>query len=121
MSKINSDSERGSILDLLQLIPSAESKDYVENKKKFQLHHLSTEKRNPLTQDFSFKAKKEIELGIRDLFLVDEKLSDYFDQISSDETLVNVLQPAVSSIKKAVLGHKKIYIYGADLQAESRN
>jgi len=97
------------ILSLLGIIASAESKDYVHNKKPFQLHTLLTEQRHPKTMNLSFVIKENISEGLSQIFSVDEDISDKFKLMSQDTTL---LSQAARAVSQAIREKKKIYIYG---------
>ena len=97
------------ILSLLGINPSAESVDYVHNKKPFQLHTLLTEQRHSKTMDLSFVIKKDVSEGLRQIFSVDEDISRKFKLMSQDTTL---LTQAVRAVSQAIRDEKKIYIYG---------
>ena len=97
------------ILSLLGIIPSAESKDYVHDKKQFQLHTLMTEQRHPKTMNLSYVIKENVSEGLRQIFSIDEDISKKFKSMSQDTTL---LIQAAHSVSKAIREKKKIYIYG---------
>ncbi|MFC2166781.1 hypothetical protein ACFLQZ_02325 [Acidobacteriota bacterium] len=97
------------ILSLLGIKPSAESKDYVHNKKPFQLHTLLTEQRHPKTMNLSYEIKENVAEGLRQIFSVDEDISNKFKLMSRDTTL---LVQAACAVSQAIRERKKIYIYG---------
>jgi len=97
------------ILTLLEINPSAESKDYIHNKKPFQLHALMTEQRHPKTMDLSYAIKKDVSEGLKQLFSVDEDISRKFKLMSQDTTK---LYEAAHAVSRAIKDRKKIYIYG---------
>jgi len=96
-------------LHLLGITPSEQSVDYVENKKQFQLHTLLTEQRHPKTWNLSDVIQENTQAGIEALLSVDFDISNKFIEIAKDTSL---LEQASESIENAILGHKKIYIYG---------
>jgi N-acetylmuramic acid 6-phosphate (MurNAc-6-P) etherase len=96
-------------LHLLHLIPSAQSLDYVENKKEFQLHTLTTEQRHPKTWNLSSIIQKNTAAGIEALLSVDVDISNKFKEMAEDMT---VLEEAASAVERAILEKRKIYIYG---------
>ncbi len=98
-----------SVLDLLKITPSEESQDFVTNKKQFQLHTLLTEQRHPKTWDLSRKIQMDTFAGIQALLSVDADVSQKLLELSEDTSL---LDQAACSVKKAILGNNKIYIYG---------
>lgn len=98
-----------SILDLLQIVPSEQSQDYVNNKKQFQLHTLITEQRHPKTWDLSSKIQTNTQAGIAALLSVDLDVSQKMVELAKDTTL---LDQAACAIERAILENRKIYIYG---------
>jgi N-acetylmuramic acid 6-phosphate etherase len=97
------------ILSLLNIEPSLQSVDYVNNKKQFQLHTLVTEQRHPKTWNLSFAIKKDIEDGLRRIFAVDQDIDEKFDEIAIDTAS---LYQAALAVARAIEEHKKIFIYG---------
>lgn len=102
-------SHADSILDLLKIEPSAQSLDFVTNKKQFQLHTLLTEQRHPKTWDLSSKIQIDTLAGIKALLSVDTDISQKLLELSENTSL---LDQAASSVKNAILENNKIYIYG---------
>ncbi len=100
---------RNDILSLLKIVPSAQSIDYVNNKKPFQLHTLLTEQRHPRTWNLSYTLKDDVEKGLEQIFSVDEDISKKFHQMAEDTVL---LRQAVQSVSRAIEKRKKIFIYG---------
>ncbi len=97
------------ILSHLGINPSAESKDFVHDKKPFQLHTLLTEQRHPKTMNLSLVIKKNVSEGLKQIFSVDEDISRKFKSMSQDTTL---LTRAARAVSQAIREKKKIYIYG---------
>ncbi|MCJ7581153.1 MAG: hypothetical protein MUP98_11550 [Candidatus Aminicenantes bacterium] len=97
------------ILSLLGIKPSAESIDYVNNKKPFQLHTLLTEQRHPKTMNLSSVIKDNVAEGLRQILAVDEDISSKFKLMSQNTTL---LTQAAHAVSQAIKEKKKIYIYG---------
>jgi len=97
------------ILSLLRIDPSPQSVDYVQNKKQFQLHSLLTEQRHPQTWDLSFVIKHNIREGLRQIFSVDEDISQKLRELSED---ISSLNQASQAITQAIMEGKKIYVYG---------
>ncbi len=97
-----------SILDLLQITPSIEAIDYLENKKQFQLHGLITEQRHPKTNNLSFLLQNNTVNGLEALFSVDEDISkqclEGYD--------IKLLEQASQAVTDAILSGYKIYVYG---------
>ncbi|MCS7227348.1 MAG: hypothetical protein NZ839_00095 [Endomicrobia bacterium] len=100
------------ILKLLNITPSPQSIDYVENKKQFQLHTLLTEQRHRKTWNLSFIIKENIQAGLNMILSVDEDIVEKYRSIVNDETYMTKINTAVESVACAVLSGKKIYVYG---------
>jgi len=98
-----------SILSLLQIAPSDQSHDFVENKKQFHLHTLLTEQRHSKTWDLSQQIKSDTLQGIEALISVDEDICRKIQELSSH---TEVIDQAIKAVKTAILDNKKIYIYG---------
>jgi N-acetylmuramic acid 6-phosphate etherase len=97
------------ILSLLRIKPSPQSEDFVQNKKQFQLDSLLTEQRHPLTWNMSFIIKHNIGEGLRQIFSVDEDISQKLKELSGD---ISSLKQAAGAISQAITSGKKIYVYG---------
>jgi N-acetylmuramic acid 6-phosphate etherase len=97
------------ILSLLKINPSPQSVDYVQNKKQFQLHSLLTEQRHPKTWNLSFVIKHNIREGLRQIFSVDEDISQKLHELSED---ISSLDQAARAITQSITEGKKIYVYG---------
>ncbi len=97
-----------SLLELLEITPSIESIDYVENKKQFQLHALITEQRHPKTWDVSSVLQEDTVKGLEALFSVDEDITDKCLHSYNLE----LIQKAATAVEKALLEGNKIYVYG---------
>jgi N-acetylmuramic acid 6-phosphate (MurNAc-6-P) etherase len=102
-------SQAESILDRLQIAPSEQSRDFVANKKQFQLHSLLTEQRHSKTWKLSQEIQSDTLTGIQSLLNVDVDISDKILHLSENTAL---LDQAALSVKKAILQNHKIYIYG---------
>jgi len=100
------------ILDLLQLKPSAQSLDFVHRKKQFQLHHLVTEQRHPLTWNLSFILKKDIKAGLAQLLAVDRDISRRLAELAEDKSFLSRLNQAAESISDVIGRGGRIFIYG---------
>ncbi len=101
--------EASALLDLLDIVPSEQSRDFVHEKKQFQLHGLLTEQRHPKTWDLSKIIRKDTKAGIDALLSVDEDISAKFLELSKNTAL---FEKASNAIVKALLHGKRIYIYG---------
>lgn len=98
-----------SLLQLLNVVPSEESIDYVQNKTQFQLHTLLTEQRHPKTWDFSRQVQLDTLAGLRMLSSVDEDVKVKLEELSSN---TQVFEQAILAIDEAIVNDKKIFIYG---------
>lgn len=101
--------KREDILSLLKINPSPPSVDFVQNKKQFQLHSLLTEQRHPKTWDLSFVIKHNIEEGLKQIFSVDEDISQRLRDLTKD---TSDLDQAARAISRAITEGTKIYVYG---------
>ena len=98
-----------SLLSLLEIVPSPESIDYIQNKTQFQLHTLLTEQRHPKTWNLSQIIKNNCQAGLEMLFSVDEDITARLNTLVKEkEPLENLIQ----AIEEALLARKKIYVYG---------
>jgi N-acetylmuramic acid 6-phosphate (MurNAc-6-P) etherase len=97
------------ILKLLGLEPSAESVDYVRNKTQFQLHTLLTEQRHPKTWNLDKVIAKDTLAGLRMLSDVDGDIRTKLEGLAEDTAS---LDAAAGAVEAAVLGKRKIYVYG---------
>jgi N-acetylmuramic acid 6-phosphate (MurNAc-6-P) etherase len=97
------------ILKLLQLLPSPQSIDYVENKKQFHLFSLLTEQRHPKTWNLSFTVQADAEAGLRMLLSVDQDISRKLAGLIREPA---ILEQAVEAMVEAVQGARRIYFYG---------
>jgi len=70
------------LLDLLNITPSKESIDYVNNKTQYQLHTLITEQRHVKTWNFSEVVQKNTLSGLQLLNSVDEDVSNKLAKLS---------------------------------------
>ena len=97
------------ILKILNLVPSAQSIDYVENKKQYHLFSLLTERRHPNTWNLSSSIQGDTEDGLRMLLSVDLDIGRKIAELSGD---LSDLEAAVSAVVGAVETGHKIYFYG---------
>jgi N-acetylmuramic acid 6-phosphate (MurNAc-6-P) etherase len=100
------------ILDLLHIIPSHESIDYVWHKKQFQLQGLLTEQRHPNTNNLSYRIVNDTRGGITELLAVDQDISKKFREMASNPRELKTLTLASRAIEMAIIQHRKIYFYG---------
>ena len=97
------------LLRLLGIAASPESVDYVVNRTQFQLHTLLTEQRHPKTWSLSEKIQTDTEAGLRLLFSVDDDIVVRLKTLAAEKPLLDGL---AAEIEAALLGKKRIYIYG---------
>ena len=102
------DSKTG-LLRLLGIEPSAESVDYVRTKTQFQLHTLLTEQRHQKTWPLGERVRKDTLGGLRMLSSVDDDIRVRMDELAAAP---ETLEQAARAIESAILGGRKIYIYG---------
>jgi N-acetylmuramic acid 6-phosphate (MurNAc-6-P) etherase len=100
------------LLSLLKLATAPQSRDYVENKKQFQLHTLLTEQRHPKTWNLSFVIKDDVRAGLEQIFSVDEDISRKIDQTVEDPAELDTLTQAAQAVSRAIRENRKIFIYG---------
>lgn len=97
------------LLKLLNITPSAESIDYIQNKTQFQLHTLLTEQRHPKTWNLSERIQQDYEAGLHMLFSVDEDISKTIERLIRQK---GPLDNAVQAVEEALISGNTIYIYG---------
>jgi N-acetylmuramic acid 6-phosphate (MurNAc-6-P) etherase len=97
------------ILRLLGIEPPPESVDYVQNKTQFQLHTLLTEQRHQKTWNLGERVQKDTLAGLRMLSAVDDDIKAKLEAMAADTA---VLEQAAAAVESAILGKKRIYIYG---------
>ncbi len=101
--------EKKGLLRLLDIIPSAESVDYVQNKTQFQLHTLLTEQRHSKTWSLSQRIQKDYQSGLKMLFSVDEDISEKLEALIKEKEILDL---ATRAVQEALINGSKIYIYG---------
>ena len=99
----------GGLLKLLGIEPSAESVDYVQTKTQFQLHTLLTEQRHPKTWYLGERIRKDTQAGLRMLSSVDDDILARMDALAAAP---GALEQAARAVETAILGGRKIYVYG---------
>lgn len=104
--------DRGDLLHLLAIAPSAQSQDYLRNKQQFQLHTLLTEQRHPETMDLSRRIAGDTAAGLRELFAVDRDVAKTMDAVASDPARLRQLEDASKAIQDAIRGGHRVYFYG---------
>ncbi len=103
--------KKPTLLKLLDLIPSAESIHFVQEKTQFQQHDLPTEQRHPKTWNLSERIEQDLEAGLHMLFSVDE---DIVTRLRSIEQEKATLDLAVQAIEQAILSGQKVYLFGCE-------
>lgn len=102
----------GGILRLLAITPSAQSRDYLDNKRQFQLHTLVTEQRHPETMDLSRRIAGDTAAGLRELFAVDRDVAKTMDAVAADPARLRQLEAASQAIQDAIRSGHRVYFYG---------
>jgi len=97
------------VLRLLNIEPSTQSRDYVRNKKQFQLHGLLTEQRHPKTWNLSSTIKYDVKRGLKQILSVDRDIVQSFKRLAQD---MSVLNQASQAVTQALERRQKIFIYG---------
>jgi len=97
------------LLDLLELEPSAASTDYVENRRQFHLFGLLTEQRHPKTWNLSYVLDTDTERGLGQLLSVDEDITAKLGELAHEPEL---LEQAAAAMAEAVWSGRRIYVYG---------
>ena len=105
-------SAKEDILHLLDITPSEQSRDYVANKKQFQLHTLLTEQRHPATMDLSRSIAGDTAAGLGELFAADRDVSAMMDAVANDPARLRKLQDASQAMQDALKNGHRIYFYG---------
>jgi N-acetylmuramic acid 6-phosphate etherase len=100
---------KGNLLQWLGIEPSAESIDYVENKTQFQLHTLLTEQRHQKTWSLGERIRKDTLAGLKMLSSVDDDILAKMRELATDP---ETLEQAARAVETAILGGRKVYVYG---------
>ncbi len=99
----------GNLLKLLGVEPSAESVDYVQTKTQFQLHTLLTEQRHQKTWPLGERIREDTRTGLKMLSSVDEDVRAKMDELAAAP---EALEQAARAVETAILGGRRIYVYG---------
>ena len=99
----------GNLLKLLGVEPSAESVDYVQTKTQFQLHTLLTEQRHQKTWPLGERIREDTLAGLKMLSSVDEDVRAKMDELAAAP---EALEQAARAVEAAILGGRRIYVYG---------
>jgi len=100
------------LLKLMDIIPSGESIDFLQEKTHFHLHTLVTEQRHPKTWNLSDRISQDLEAGLRMLLAADEDIVSKLRTLDRDR---DVLERAVQAVEGAILSGNKIYIFGCQV------
>ena len=103
------DAAKGGLLKLLGIEPSAESIDYVQTKTQFQLHTLLTEQRHQKTWYLGERIREDTLAGLKMLSAVDDDIVARMDALAAEPGAV---EQAARAVEAAILGGRKIYVYG---------
>jgi N-acetylmuramic acid 6-phosphate etherase len=103
-------SSETSLLKLLNITPSPESFDYIQNRAQFFQDQLTTESQHPKTLNFSQKILEDIQSGFRQILSVEEDIEKKLTELAQAPEL---LENLVGALEKAILGGNRIYIYGS--------
>lgn len=101
-----------SVLETMNITPSPQSIDYVNNKKQFQLYSLITEQRHPKTYHLSYQIAQSTTAGLQSLLAVDRDISVKLQEIANNPQELKNLEAASQAIQTALLNGQKIYFYG---------
>jgi len=99
----------GGLLKLLGVEPSAESVDYLQTKTQFQLHTLLTEQRHQKTWYLGERIQEDTLAGLKMLSSVDDDILAKMDELAEAP---QALEQAARAVETAILGGKRIYVYG---------
>ena len=100
---------KGNLLKLLGVEPAAESVDYVRTKTQFQLHTLLTEQRHQKTWPLGERIQKDTLAGLKMLSSVDDDIRAKLEELAAAPA---VLEQAARAVEDALIGGRKIYVYG---------
>jgi len=100
---------KGNLLRLLGIEPSAESVDYIRTKTQFQLHTLLTEQRHQKTWPLGERVQTDTLAGLKMLSAVDDDVRAKMEELAAAP---EALEQAARAVEAAILGGRKIYVYG---------
>jgi len=98
------------LLKLLDITPSLDSIDFIQNKTQYFLQNVSSEQPHPKTRNFSQLILEDHEKGLRQLLASYEDIEKTLDSVAENTLVLNRL---VRSIERAILTGHKIYIYSS--------
>lgn len=99
----------GLILEILRIVPSQQSVDYVKNKKQFHLFTLLTEQRHQKTWNLSSVIRDNTLNGLKMLLDVDNDIVKKLEELAENPSS---LEQAISAVKRGIEEKRKIYFYG---------
>ena len=85
------------------------AKEFLAERREFQLHHLLTEQRHPATWDLSLRAQQDTEAALRALWRVDEDVVAMLDRLKSAP---EGILAAADQVTQALQEGRKIFVYG---------
>jgi N-acetylmuramic acid 6-phosphate etherase len=97
------------ILSLLGQTPSSESEHYVTRQTQFHLHSLETEQRHRATWNLSFMARRDVRAALDSVLDVDADIERRLAGLVADP---NPVQRIADAVADAVLGGRRVYVYG---------
>jgi len=97
------------ILTLLNISHDSRSVDFVERKRRFQLHSLPTEQRHPLTWNLSFLVKRDVRSGLRSILAVDGDITRCLKGWARSSA---PLLRAARAVAESIRDGRRIFIYG---------
>jgi len=100
------------VATMLGITPTEESRDYVANKRQFQLHTLLTEQRHPRTMDLSRRIANDTVAGLQALLSVDEDVARTMDAVAADPARLALLEQASAAMQRALREGHRLYFYG---------
>ena len=96
------------LLKLLDITPSADSIDFIQNKTQFFLQNVLTEQHHIKTRNFSQLTREDHIKGLRQILVSYEDIVITLDAVAKKTLVLNRL---VRAIERAILTGHKIYIY----------
>lgn len=96
------------LLKLLDITPSPDSIDFIQNKTQFFLQNVVTEQPHPKTRNFSQMIREDHIKGLNQILVSYEDIIKTLDAVAKNTPVLNRLERA---IERAILGGHKIYIF----------
>ncbi|MFQ6037043.1 MAG: hypothetical protein ACE5LV_00335 [Candidatus Aminicenantales bacterium] len=97
------------LLQLMEILPSEESTDYVLHQAQFQIHSLPTEHPHPRTSNLSRSLREDIRSGCRLLLSVASDLEPSLSSVAENPQPVERL---IRALEQAILSGRRIFIFG---------